>query len=84
MRFVFNLTVISFEIDQTQSLIIFFPMQDQSCIFRCFGFVSFIVQTISSLKGNKVFCSMESFNIFTHRFYYVKIMLYIFELLTNP
>ena len=65
MRFVFNLTMISFEIDQIQSLNIFFPMQDQSCIFRCFGFVSFIVKTIISLKGNKVFCFIESFDILT-------------------
>ena len=48
-------------------------MQDHSCIFQHFGFVSFIVKIISSLKGNKVFCSMESLDILLHHlFYYVK------------
>ena len=66
MRFVFNLTMISFEIDQIQSLSIFFPMQDQSCIFPCFGFVSFIAKTISSnYKATKCFVPWKAL-IFLH------------------
>ena len=36
-------------------------MQDQSCIFRQFALVSFILKTISSLTGNKVEFSKDLF-----------------------